>query len=449
NRPVMVLATVKGDVHDIGKNIVAVVMRCNGFEVVDLGVMVTKEKIVDEAINHNAALVGLSGLITPSLAEMAHVAELMEQRGLKIPLFVGGAAASELHTAVKIAPLYRGPVVYTRDAAALPGRVKQFLGESTASESITSHLQRQKQLRDSYSTGSRLTVDEARRRRHRFEPLSQAPAPVSPGRHDLQAEISLLRPFINWRAFLSAWGFDASLAAVAGIDGCDHCRAQWLAALPQEKRMAAAKAMQLIKEANRALDRLSRAGAAVSCRVVIVPARSVDESIVFTLPDGCELPIATPRQLNPGETGECLSLSDFLNDDSTDHAALFAVTARGKITDAITAARESNDEYNAILLQTVADRLAEAATEWLHQHVRRALWGYETESIAVFEDYRGIRPAIGYPSLPDQKLVFAADRALDYASMGIQLTENGALDPPASTTGLMIGYAKSHYFIIK
>ncbi len=447
SRPVMVLATVKGDVHDIGKNIVAVVMRCNGFEVVDLGVMVPGERIVDEAISRNAAFVGLSGLITPSLGEMARVAELMEQRGLKIPLFVGGAAASELHTAVKIAPLYSCPVVYTRDAAALPGRARQFLGDA-ADEAAATLRERQQQLRVSHSTGTRLAPDEARRHRHQFDPSAQAPAPVSPGLHDFQTKIAELRPLINWRAFLAAWGFDASLAAVASIEGCDHCRAQWLAGVPQEKRMAAAKAMQLIKEANRALDRLEREEATVGCRVTILPARSADESIIFTLPDGDELRIATPRQPVPGDSGEALSLADFVSADSTDHAALFAVTTRGKITDAIAAARTSADDYDAILLQTIADRLAEAATEWLHARVRRSLWGYETEASADGR-YYGIRPAIGYPSLPDQKLVFAADRALNYAELGIRLTENGALDPAASTTGLMIGYAKSRYFVIK
>lgn len=447
-RPLMVLATVKGDVHDIGKNIVAVVMRCNGFEVVDLGVMVPRETIVDEAERLNASFIGLSGLITPSLGEMLSVAELMEERGLSIPLFVGGAAASELHTAVKLAPGYSGPVVYTRDAAALPGRARQFLTPATRGEAETELRERQQQLRERHSNAQRISPAEALKRRHKFDPACQAPTPKQPGLHTINATLGEIRPLINWRAFLAAWGFDASLAKIAEIEGCDHCRAQWLASTPPEKRMAAAKAMQLIKEANRALNELAELGATVGCRAVLLPARSVDDAIIFTLTDGKEIAIATPRQLIPGDSGECLSLADFVNSDATDHAAMFAVTTRGIITEQITQAQTEADDYRAMLLQTVADRLAEAATEWLHARLRRELWGYETVA-ADDGSYKGIRPAIGYPSLPDQALVFVADKVLDYASMGITLTENGALTPAASTTGLMLGYSKSRYFIIR
>ncbi len=448
----MVIATVKGDVHDIGKNIVDVVMNCNSFEMTDLGVMVPPEKIVDTAVETGAGFVGLSGLITPSLTEMCNVATMMEERGLKIPLFVGGAAASELHTAVKIAPCYSGPVVYTRDAASLPGEARRFGDPATRPEAEAELRRRQQQLRDAHAERTSLTQTDALARRHRFIITEQAPAPRHQGEHTLHPTVADVRGIINWRAFFSAWGMDASMASIAAVEGCDHCRAQWLAAAPQEKRMQAARAMQLHKEASRLLDSLERRGAALTARVVILPARGTDDAIIFRKPDGSELTLPTPRQRHTGDDGERLALCDFVNPDGTDHTALFAVTTRGAITDAIAAARAEADDYTAMLLQTLADRLAEAATEWLHARVRRDLWGYEHSDAPVHHldsDYAGIRPAIGYPSLPDQSLVFTADSLLRYGDIGIKLTENGALDPVASTTGLIIGYGAARYFIIK
>ncbi|MDE7459920.1 MAG: methionine synthase [Paramuribaculum sp.] len=452
----MVIATVKGDVHDIGKNIVDVVMNCNGFGMTDLGVMVPAERIVDTAIERGARFIGLSGLITPSLAEMCAVARLMEQRGLDIPLFVGGAAASELHTAVKIAPCYSGPVIYTRDAASLPGEARKFGNPSTRPTAEISLRNRQQALRHRH-TGENL-MDEARAAslRHRFDKSLMAPAPATGGEITAEVGVEELTPYINWRGFFTAWGLDASLASIASIEGCDHCRAQWLAATPEKQRLKAAEAMQLFKEAKAALASLGRAGATVKTRVALLPARQIEgHSIEVTATDGSRVLIPTPRQRHmPDDGTERLSLADFISPDGDDHIGLFAVTCDGIITQRIATLREENDEYGALLLQTIADRLAEAATEWLHRRVRLHHWRYSDEdpdrplTALLGGEYPGIRPAIGYPSLPEQSLVFTADRILRYHELGISLTENGALSPPSSTTGLIIAYRGARYFVI-
>lgn len=452
----MVIATVKGDVHDIGKNIVDVVMNCNGFGMKDLGVMVPPERIVDTAMESGARFVGLSGLITPSLGEMCAVARLMEERGLTIPLFVGGAAASELHTAVKIAPCYSGPVVYTRDAASLPGEARRFGNPATRPEAESRLRERQRELRERHSAPELMSAEEAYGRRHIFDKSLMAPAPATVGEITAEVGVGELLPYINWRGFFTAWGLDASLASIASVEGCDHCRAQWLAATPEKQRLKAAEAMQLFKEAKRALARLESEGATVRTRVVLLPARSVDgRAIEITAEDGSTVTIPTPRQRHRADDGkERLSLADFISPDGDDHVGLFAVTCAGIITRRIEELREANDEYGALLLQTLADRLAEAATEWLHRRVRLTDWGYSDESaerpLAALLDgsYPGIRPAIGYPSLPEQKLVFEADRLLRYNELGISLTENGAMAPASSTTGLIIAYGGARYFMI-
>ena len=456
----MVIATVKGDVHDIGKNIVDVVMNCNGFGMTDLGVMVPPEKIVDTAIASGASFIGLSGLITPSLGEMCEVARIMEERGLEIPLFVGGAAASELHTAVKIAPCYSGPVIYTRDAASLPGEARLFGNTDTRPIAEEKLRRRQAELRENHTVGKLLTPEQAAERRHKFDKRKMASAPLNPGTTTLRPTVAELAGLINWRAFFAAWGLDASLASIADIKGCDHCRAQWLAAMPEKQRMKAAQAMQLFKEAQAALS--SIADAHVAARVAILPARSTAAEILITAGDGSLITIPTPRQRgeDKGESRENINaeervaLSDFISPDGDDYIGLFAVTTAGEIERQIKRMRDKGDDYTALLLQTLADRLAEAATEWLHHKVRTEIWGYTSPAHDILGpallsgDYPGIRPAIGYPALPDQKLVHTIAPLLGYDEIGITLTENGAMAPAASTTGLIIAYGGASYFIV-
>ena len=448
----VVLATVKGDVHDIGKNIVGVILSCNGYEVIDLGVMVPPEKVIDTAVASGADFIGLSGLITPSLSEMQNVARMLEERGLEIPLFVGGAAASEIHTAVKIAPVYSGAVIYTRDAAALPGVAQKFAGGQRA-EAVRELKLRQQVIRDEYEGKvALLTLEQARERGHKFNMEGIAASPHLPGCHKVDIPVKDVRQLINWRAFFAAWKLDASLASIADLKGCDHCKAQWLAAMDESKRMKAAEAMQLFKEANRILDRLVSDNAMLRERVVLVPAKSSGDDIII---DG-EKQITIPtlrRQIS--DSIECIALADFIappdaDGNAQDYIALFAVTTAGEIDKNV---RRASDDYAKLLWQSVADRLVEAATEWLHHKVRTHYWGYadaqsEEERNLPEGGYRGIRPAIGYPSLPDQSLVFETDKLLHYGELGVELTENGAMSPAASTTGLMIGYSGAHYFII-
>lgn len=388
-RPVMVLATVKGDVHDIGKNIVAVVMRCAGFRVVDLGVMVPAEKIIETAINENADAIGLSGLITPSLKEMANVATRLEERGLHVPLFVGGATTSELHTALKIAPLYSGPVVRTADAASLPAIAKQ-ISDPQIVETIRSE---QETLRRDYSGKTpALTPEQARATAKPVD--SPAPAPLKPGRHDFHPSKEELYGLINWRAFLGEWRMSPN----GNSD----------------------EAQRLLGEAREELERMK---ITVNAVVEIRHAERTAPEVITV--GGIDLP--TPRSLQPNTVdGRCLSLADFVA-ETGDHIALFAVCVTFP---------EEGDEFRSMLRQTIGHRLAEAATEWLNHRVDRDLWGID----------RSIRPAVGYSSLPDQKLIFQIDRLLDLASQGITLTENGAMNPGSSTCGLIIAHPRARYF---
>lgn len=441
--PTMVIATVKGDVHDIGKNIVTVVMKCNGFNMIDLGVMVPAETIVQRAIDEHADAIGLSGLITPSLDEMCRVATMMRERGLEIPLFVGGATTSAEHTAIRIAPAHGdAPTIHTRDAAELPVVARRFL-VGDASGEIARLQEQQQELRDVRTGTDRLvSLDEARSHA-RPEPVP-APAPRHPGTTLLDMPVEEVVPYINWRAFLAVWGLAPSLASVADIDGCDHCRAQWLASQAAHGHAEdASRAMQLIKEAQRELRHLASDGAKMRAKVILSPAAAdiSGPDTITLMPEG-QPPLVIPvlRQ----QSGQCRALSDWIAPEG-DYAGLFAVTCGSTVQSAITQAQSQGDDYRALLLQSLADRLAEAATELMHQRVRTDLWGYEPTPVTPS---RGIRPAFGYPSLPDQSLVLTADALLQYREIGITPTENGALAPPASTTGLILAHPQARYFAV-
>lgn len=454
----VVLATVKGDVHDIGKNIVAVILNCNGFDVTDMGVMVPGEDIVARAEREHAEFIGLSGLITPSLEEMCHVARLMEARGMRIPLLIGGAGTSELHTAVKIAPCYSGPVVYTRDAAMLPGVLRRWLNVAGRERCAVELRARQAELRHRYEAEkSRLGVAAARECALRLEDDVHVPAHC--GITDMVITCAEASEWINRRAFFSVWGFDGSFASIADVEGCGHCQAQWLAAVPEPDRGKAVEAMQLWEEARRVLDLWCRDEAmAVRARVALLPAASdgCDNILVDAACGEIRLPVL--RQSSAGGQGVTLALSDFVAKHSAqvaypDYLGVFAVTTAGAIADAVARRRDLGDDYGALLYQSLADRLVEAATELMHHRVRAQVWGYAPEESAeprrlLRNDYQGIRPAVGYPSLPDQSLVFELDRVLNYAQMGIAVTEKGALSPAATTTGLMLAHKSSRYFVV-
>ncbi len=389
SRPVMVLATVKGDVHDIGKNIVAVVMRCAGFRIVDLGVMVPAEKIIETAIAERADAIGLSGLITPSLKEMANVAARLEERGMTVPLFVGGATTSELHTALKIAPLYSGPVVRTADAASLPAIAKQ-ISDSEVVEAIRGE---QEALRRNHAEKApALTLEQARQTAKPVE--NPAPTPLKPGRHEFHPTKEELLPLINWRAFLGEWRMDP--------------------------KGDSEEAKRLLQDAEAELLKMD---VKVNAVVNILPARRTAPEVITV----GTVDLHTPRSLRPNTAdGQCLALADFVAEEG-DHVGVFAVCCNFA---------DEGDEFRSMLRQTLGHRLAEAATEWLNRKTDSDLWGVE----------KSIRPAVGYSSLPDQSLIFVLDELLPLAPLGITLTETGAMHPGSSTCGLLLTHPRARYF---
>lgn len=432
----VVIATVKGDVHDIGKNIVAVIMRCNGFEVTDLGTMVPAETIIVTAVKEKADIVALSGLITPSLHEMCTVAKLMQERGLKMPLMIGGATTSELHTAVKIAPCYDAPVIYTRDAAMMPIEAKAVLDNY---DSYFENLKaRQNRLRTrNGETATAVPLAEARKHALKLDWRNYTPAkPNIDGTAVYHIGFNDIYSLINWRQFFIAWKFDASLAEIANIKGCDCNKASWLAHQNPAEISKSAEAMQLFKEANRAIGRLEEiAENGLTAKISFHKARSVKDDIII---DGKKAIPVLRQQNNMFET---LALSDFIS-PVDDYIAFFAVTVGEDINNFIQYTKK-NDEYMGLLYQSVADRLVEAAAEYFHHKVASGIWGYTTAG-----NFYGIRPAVGYPSLPDQSVIFDINEIMPLENIGISITENGAMYPQASICGMMISHPKSRYFIL-
>lgn len=412
----IIIATVKGDVHDIGKNIVAVIMRCNGYEVVDLGVMVPGEEIVARAVAENADIIALSGLITPSLEEMRHVAGLMQEQHLNIPLMVGGATTSELHTAVKIAPEYSGPVVHTRDAAMMPVMAQQLL--TNRKQFCAEWTAKQNTLRDKYY-GTKIDFYSHKEAIKRAPKLTYSPVePNVKGVNTYDISVSEARKYINWRPFYTTWKINES------------------------------NAEQLRKEADMLLEELeSTVSVSIKARVGIFSAHRDHEAVVIS---GERIEML--RQQKKTESKVSLSLCDYVA-PTNDYMGVFAVTIGEPIHDLILQAQEEGNDYRAMLLQTVADRLVEAATEYIHCRVRSELWGYsqkEEENLAntLRQYYQGIRPAVGYPSLPDQSVIFQLDKLIDLQKIGISLTENGAMSPASSICGIMIAHPDSQYFVI-
>lgn len=415
-----VLATVKGDVHDIGKNIVAVILKCSGFEVIDLGVMVECERIIQTVKESGAKFVGLSGLITPSLAEMCEVARQLEREGLTdVTLCVGGATTSELHTAVKIAPLFSGTTLHTRDAAQLPviaaaiadpARCESKMQEIADSQIMirAEYEARKKTLNDTIATGkSQVSV-----------PM---PAPASPGLSDLKIPVSDITGLINWRTFLHTWKLPPALADKSANSEPDS--------------EAGSEAKRLLSDAHNLIESLVRNNVSLDARVAILPAKSIGDDIYIHTNSGKEIIIPTPRQQNPPYT----AMSDFIAAEN-DHIGIFTVTAKSAI-DFFKTSIPAPPDYEALLIQSLADRLVEAATDRMHTITHDFLWGLK-------DIPQGIRPAVGYPSLPDHSLMFILDKILHFADLGIFLTENGALAPSSTTAGLILPSPEARYFDI-
>ncbi|MGM9760305.1 MAG: vitamin B12 dependent-methionine synthase activation domain-containing protein, partial [Parabacteroides sp.] len=453
----VLFATVKGDVHDIGKNIVSIVLSCNNYEVIDLGVMVPAETIVKCAREEQPDLVCLSGLITPSLEEMVHVADEMEKAGLHIPIMVGGATTSKLHTAVKIAPHYSYPVIHVVDASQNPLIAAKLLNPETRDAYVAQLNEEQEALRQSFGQQQETLVSLEEARKQAVQVDWTVYQPVVPHQQGVQVipaiPLETIIPYIHWTFFFTAWKLTGRYADVAQIHDCDACRASWLAGFAGEEQEKAKEAMRLYRDAVQLLDRLVKEKAEY-CRAVygFFPAFSQEDTIWA---GDVALPMLRQQVKREGQH-YYKSLADYVMPHGmgkTDYIGAFAVTGGAGSEHLRQQFEQEGDTYSVMLLQTLTDRLAEAAAEYLHEQVRKHYWGYAPDEQLSIADlyrvkYQGIRPAIGYPSLPDQCLNFAVDQLLHLSQIGISLTENGAMTPTASVSGLYIAHPEASYFMV-
>lgn len=441
----ILLATVKGDVHDIGKNIVGVVLACNNFEVIDLGVMVPCEKILERAKVENADVIGLSGLITPSLDEMVHVAREMERQGFKLPLLIGGATTTRAHTAIKIAPHYSEPVVHVLDASRAVPVTTSLLSDDGKDAFVTQHRAEYEAVRKSHSAPRQKVValETARARRTPIEWRAEdLPTPKITGVRVLDNfPLAELRDFIDWSPFFHAWGMKGIYPRIL------------------EHEEQGAQARQVFAEGNALLDRIIEKNLITARGVYgLFPANAVGDDVeLYT--DATRGKVLGRfhflRQQSNREGNEpCRSLSDFIAPKETglpDHIGAFAVTSGIGLKELCDRFRAEHDDYNAIMAEALADRLAEAFAECLHKRVRDE-WGYGCEeglsnADLIQEKYRGIRPAAGYPACPDHTEKGPLWRLLDVqANTGIQITESFAMWPGSSVSGLYFAHPESRYF---
>jgi 5-methyltetrahydrofolate--homocysteine methyltransferase len=441
----IVLATVKGDVHDIGKNIVGVVLACNNYEVIDMGVMVPCEKILERARTEKADLIGLSGLITPSLDEMVHVAREMERQGFTLPLLIGGATTSRAHTAIKIAPHYSEPVVHVLDASRAVPVTTSLLSEEGKPEFVAQHRAEYEALRKAHAAPrlKAVSLEAARARRTPIEWRAEdLPQPSFTGVRALDNfPLATLREFIDWTPFFHTWGLKGIYPRILDHDGQGE------------------QARQIFTEANALLDRIIEKKLIIARGVYgLFPANAAGDDV--------ELYTDTKRnrvlnrfhflrqQVNKEGSEPCRSLADFIAPKETglpDHIGAFAVTAGIGLKELCDSFKAKNDDYNAIMAEAIADRLAEAFAECLHKRVRDE-WGYGcAENLSnedfIHEKYRGIRPAAGYPACPDHTEKGPLWNLLDVrANTGMMITESFAMWPGSSVSGLYFAHPQSRYF---
>ncbi len=424
----VLLATVKGDVHDIGKNIVGVVLGCNNYEVLDLGVMVSADKILDTAVSEGVDIIGLSGLITPSLDEMVHVAREMERRAIGKPLLIGGATTSKLHTAVKIAPRYSEPTVHVLDASRAVGVVSSLLSGEKRDALIRATADEFARLREGQKTRevAMRSLSEARRRRPSFS-FGSIEKPSNLGVHVLDdVPLSEIEPFIDWTPFFATWELRGRFPQILDEPRAKELYddARELLREIVEKRLIRARAVYGIWRARRNGDDIELLDAGAT--------------------------IHTLRQQQETATGQHLALADFVS-DTEDYVGGFAVTAGIGVDDLVARFQRDHDDYNSIMTKALADRLAEALAEKLHRDVRRA-WYAKDESLTsdelLAEKYRGIRPAPGYPAAPDHTEKGTLFALLGAENSGITLTESFAMSPAASVSGFYFAHPDSRYFAV-
>ena len=445
----VVMATVKGDVHDIGKNIVGVVLQCNNFEVVDLGVMVSCEKILEAATREGANLIGLSGLITPSLDEMVHVAKEMQRLGYTQPLLIGGATTSPAHTAVKIDPQYLGAVIYVKDASRSVGVCQQLVTKSTREAYIANikaeHEKRREQHRNKGVKAPQMSLVQARAKRLKIDwGAYTPPVPSFLGRRSFDDyPLEELRPYIDWMPFFNAWEFAGKFPDIL------------------QDPVVGEAASSLYADATRMLEQVI-AEKWLRARAVVgfFPANSTgDDDITVYTDDDRQIPHVRLHHLRQqkskpqNQPQSCLA--DFVAPTGcgrADYIGAFAVTAGIGIDEHVARFEAAHDDYSSIMLKALADRLAEALAERMHERVRRELWGYApTEQLdgagLIREQYQGIRPAPGYPACPEHSEKATLWRLLDPESnAGIRLTESFAMFPTAAVSGFYFSHPEARYF---
>lgn len=437
----ILLATVKGDVHDIGKNIVGVVLACNSYRIIDLGVMVDAQKIIDEAIRNQVDIIGLSGLITPSLDEMVHVASEMERQGLDIPLLIGGATTSRIHTAVKIDPVYSGIVVHVTDASKSVPIAGEAIQEETKEAYKKGIKETYRQLRIEHEAKQQVkqmaTFEEAKANPTYIDWDSYKPVvPAHLGVTVLEElDLNVLRQYIDWTPFFSTWMLAGKYPKIL------------------QDNVIGAEATRLFEEANQMLDQvISEKWLQAKAVVGLFPVTRIGEDVHI---QGAKNPYSFHFLRQQGKKGKGVpnrSLVDFLHPDQQDFMGGFAVTAGWGIEKKLAEFQETHDDYKDIMLKALADRLAEAGAEYLHSLVRKSLWGYAPEEALDNEDlireaYKGIRPAPGYPACPEHSEKKTLFELLEVEKhTGITLTDSFAMYPTSSVSGFYFGHPESKYF---
>jgi len=447
----IVMATVKGDVHDIGKNIVGVVLQCNNFEVIDLGVMVSCEKILEAAKRENAAIIGLSGLITPSLDEMVHVAGEMQRLGFELPLLIGGATTSPAHTAVKIEPRYEGPVIYVKDASRSVGVAQALIEPETRNVLVEKTRDDNARRRERHASKTRLapqlSLSEAQDRRQRCDwdnYLPPAPSFTGTRVYD-NLGLDVLRNYIDWMPFFNAWEFHGKFPRILSDAAVGEA------------------ASSLFADANAMLDKVITEKW-LQARAVLgfFPANSADHDDLLVYGDASRADPLTRlchlRQQRSKPTGHAQNcLADYVAPTATglaDYVGAFAVTAGIGIEKHVERFEKEHDDYSAIILKALADRLAEASAEYLHERVRQDLWAYAADEQLsndelIGEQYSGIRPAPGYPACPDHTEKKKLWELLDVeASIGLSLTDSYAMYPTAAVSGFYFSHPEARYFAV-
>ncbi|MFT5330636.1 MAG: 5-methyltetrahydrofolate--homocysteine methyltransferase [Parasphingorhabdus sp.] len=434
----IIMATVKGDVHDIGKNIVGVVLQCNGFEVIDLGVMVSWTDILKAANENDADIIGLSGLITPSLDEMVTVAEEMERAKMQLPLLIGGATTSKTHTALRIEPAYSGPTIHVLDASRAVGVASQLVSDTQAVGFIAKTREDYEQVRIARAgkTGKKLaTLEEARANAAVVDMSLKAPAPAKPGLHVYEDwDLADLRDYIDWTPFFRAWELVGNYPAIL------------------TDKIVGESASDLFRDAQVMLDTIIEEKWLTAKGVAGLWRARRDGDDILVSPENDEFTLPMLRQQvvkRGGKPNNCLA--DFI-DTTDDWMGGFAVTTGHGIDEHVQRFEMDKDDYNSILLKALADRLAEAFAERMHEHVRKDLWGYGAEEglnkqDLIREKYQGIRPAPGYPACPDHSLKPILFEMLDATeNTGIELTSGFAMTPTAAVSGFYLAHPQADYF---